>query len=156
MKTMIVVDHLHFSEKNYDMINEVNSVVSNSVNEVSVVSMNLSDKVIDTKFAIMNPVEIDGFDDGVLVALDLKYAREILSSMTNSTKVLYLWDIEWFYRVMNYRDIFSILCNKELTIITRSKNHNQIIKRITGKDTSILPHFNLEKIWNSLKETKTK
>ena len=101
MKTMIVVDNLRFSESNYELIKEVNDVIDNSIHDVSVAVMNFSEKVINTKFAVMNPTEIDSFDDGVLVALDIQSTKDILSSKTNSKKVLYLWDIEWFYKKMN-------------------------------------------------------
>lgn len=154
MKTMIVVDNLSFSEKNYCMINEVNQTIDNSITEVSVAIMNFSEKVINTKFAIMNATEIDGFDNGVLIAIDLNSAKDILSSRTNSKKVFYVWDIEWFYRAIKYVDICSVLQNEELTIITKSKKHKEIIERLTNNKVEILKNFELEKIWNLLKNTE--
>jgi hypothetical protein len=154
MKTMIVVDNLRFSESNYELIKEVNDVIDNSIHDVSVAVMNFSEKVINTKFAVMNPTEIDSFDDGVLVALDIQSTKDILSSKTNSKKVLYLWDIEWFYKKIQYKELFSILQNEELTVITRSESHSKILKNIVGKKTQTFEKFNLESIWNLLKETE--
>ena len=154
MKTMIVVDNLRFSESNYELIKEVNDVIDNSIHDVSVAVMNFSEKVINTKFAVMNPTEIDSFDDGVLIALDIQSTKDILSSKTNSKKVLYLWDIEWFYKKIQYKELFSILQNEELTVITRSESHSKILKNIVGKKTQTFEKFNLESIWNLLKETE--
>lgn len=149
MKTMIVVPHLSFSQQSYQIIKGVNEFVKNSITEVSVCPINVSSKITHTNFAVMNPTEIDSFYNGVLIATTVDCVREILGASNNSRKVLYLFDIEWLNKAFDYEALINTLSNERLTVITRSKSHQLILKNL-GVSTKIIEEFNLEKIWNSL------
>lgn len=155
MKTMIVLDNLTFHEKHYDILTEVNRVCESTTEDVCLSVMNVSSKVVETKCAVMNVSEISSFSDGVLLATTLKDADAILSTVNNSIKVLYLWDIDWMFSRLFNEDIRRILNNERLVVISRSKSHRDILKAVCDKDIKIIEDFNLETIWNLLEKTKT-
>lgn len=157
MKTMLVTDHLGFCELHYQAFTDINKIVENASNEVSVSPINLSTKIMDVDTAIVNIAEIGSFYNGVLLCTNINQASEILSCSVNSRKVLYLWELDWTFNAYDYEFLIKVLCNENLDIIVRSETHQKALKALCGKDPiGIIQNFKLEKIWNLLKETETK
>jgi len=64
---------------------------------------------------------------------------------------LYLYDLNWMYQPMYYDDIYSVLSDPSIVLITRSLHYIQPIKNISNREPdAIIEKFDLEKIWNLL------
>jgi hypothetical protein len=155
MKTMILLDHTAFSEKNYVILSEVNRIVTDTLNDVCIVPYDISNNMINLQCAIVNIGELSSFSNGVLIATTVKHAAEIISCKTNALKVLYLWDLDWFFEEFSGEFLRSVF-NSNIKIITRSQSHQAAIKSFFKIEADILEDFNLEDLWNLLENTKTK
>lgn len=151
MKFMIVTDHTAYSQSNYEIFNEVNRLNTNC----SIVPFNVTNKCMNLNAPILNVSEISPFSDGVLIATTIEQAGEILSAVNNSRKVLYLYDLDWMFNVINYEYLYEILNHPKLEMFVRSPLHADAVLEITNRLITIMPRFNLEEIWNSQKETVT-
>lgn len=149
MKTMVCVDHLGYSGFNYEAFVSINSVVAD-LEEVSIATVDVTNKFIDIKTAVYNLTEMHSFSDGVLMASSLRNAKRVLACANNAKKVLYLYDLDWTSSIMKYDEIHSVLSDKRLRIICRSKSHQDALKRSFGIDAVILKKFDLREIWNLL------
>lgn len=149
MKTMICVDHLGYCGFNYEAFNEINKRVAD-LEEISVATIDITNKFVEIKTAIYNLVEAHSFSNGVLIASSIRNAKRVLSCANTSKKVLYLYDLDWMNSIMRYGEMHSVLSDKRLKIICRSDSHQRAIKRAFGVDASVLNKFDLEKIWNLL------
>lgn len=151
MKTMILLDHLGFSEQHYDIIKDINALVIDSIDEVSIVVNDISSKVIEVNTAVNNIAEMGSFQDGILMCTNIINADHILSINTSSRKILYLWDVDWLHNTFNYEWLYDILANDELGIVVRSEEHKRALKVLCGKEPlGILQNFKLESLWNLL------
>ena len=156
MKTMFLTDHTGFSEQNYFIFNEINELVADSLEEVSVVVNDVSTKLMEINTAVTNVAEIGCFHDGVLVATNVINANQILSAHASSRKVLYLWDVDWMYASYNYEWLYDTLTNDKLEIVVRSETHKRALLNLCDKEPiGILQNFKLEQLWNLLENTKT-
>jgi hypothetical protein len=157
MKTMIVTDHLGFSEHNYEIFKDINSIVATSIEEVSVAVNDVSTKIMEVNTAVTNIAEIGCFQNGVLIATTLANASQILIAKTSSQKLLYLWDIDWMHSLFEYEWLYNTLTNDDLEIIVRSESHRDAVLNLCNREPlGVLRDFKLEKIWNLLENTKTK
>lgn len=157
MKTMFLLDHTGFSEQNYFIFKEINELVEDSIEEVSIAVNDVSTKVIELNTAINNIAEIGCFHDGILVATNILNANQILTAHGSSRKVLYLWDVDWMFTPYNYQWLYDILSNEKLEVIVRSETHREAVLNLCGKEPiGILQKFKLEQLWNLLEDTKTK
>lgn len=157
MKTMICTDSLGYSQENYEAFSNINDVVDRSLEEVSVVPVDVSNECIKLKTAVHNMVELGSFNDGALIAMNIRNAKRILNCPNNSTKVLYLFNLEWMFKEFLYEDLYSVFTNKDLTIVVRSEDYIDPLKKGFGvTPIAVLEEFDLEKLWNSLEETSIK
>ncbi|HEY9703745.1 MAG TPA: hypothetical protein V6C58_14955, partial [Allocoleopsis sp.] len=114
MKTMIVLQHVGFSEQNYEVLKEVNSVVDRMIDDVSVSIYDLSNKMMNMNCAVFSIAELSSFSDGVIICFDSNHIGDLIHSYNNSKKVLYLWDLDWFFRSSNYEDLYDRINNGEI------------------------------------------
>jgi len=157
MKTMFLLDHTGFSEQNYFIISEINKIVADSLEEVSVAVNDVSNKLLEIDTAVTNISEIGCFHNGVLMAMSVINANQILSAHASSRKVLYLWDVDWLHAAYNYEWLHNTLTNDRLEIIVRSEGHRHALLNLCDKEPiGILQNFKLEPLWNLLKNTKKK
>jgi hypothetical protein len=155
MKTMICVSNLGYSQSNYELFRSINRVTEKSLEEVSVVPVDITNKVIELNTAVMNIGELTSFNDGVLVATTIENAQRILSCFTNTIKVLYLYDLDWMFQTIVYDELYDTLTHPDLTIFVRSESHIQPLKALCGIEPhGILESFTLEKLWNLLEDIK--
>ena len=151
MKTMILLDHLGFSEQNYDIIKDVNEFVVDSIDEISIVVNDVSSKIIEVNTAVNNVAEIGCYQEGLLMCTNLINADHILSVNTSSRKLLYLWDVDWLHNTFNFEWVYDVLTNDKLDIIVRSEEHKRALKMLCEKEPlGVLQNFKLELLWNLL------
>jgi hypothetical protein len=151
MKTMILLDHLGFSEQNYEIIKEINTFVIDSLEEVSIIVNDVSTKMMEVNTAVNNIAEMGCFQNGLLMATNLLNAGHILEAKTSSRKLLYLWDVDWLHTAFNYEWLYDILTNDRLDIIVRSEEHKRALKVLCNKEPlGILQNFKMETLWTLL------
>ena len=149
MKTMIFLDNIGFCGFNYDAINEANRHTE-SLEEICFATKDITNKLIPINTAVYLTTEATSFQNGVLIAHTIENAREILSCVNSSKKVLYLYDLDWMHSIMMYGEIYDTLNNKELVVICRSESHSLAVEQAFGVKPIVVKTFNLEEIWNLL------
>ena len=151
MKTLICLENMSYSQFNNEVIDYVNSFVKNSINEISIASL---DETINFKYAntaIFKPGEIDSFDNGLIIGGNIYTMNLIRGSANNSKKLLYLYDLNWMYQPMYYNDVYSVLSDPSIMLISRSLHYIQPIKNISNRrQDAIIEKLDLEKLWNLL------
>ena len=150
MKTLVITDHLAFSEKNYIIFSNINSIVQRTLNDVSVAPLDLSNKITHLDFAVFNISELSSYQNGVIIGTTIKHSFEMNSLSNSSKKVLYLWELDWLFEDFDYEKIYNTLSSKKIQIITRSEEHRLALKNLCNRDSLVLQDFNLEKIWTLL------
>lgn len=150
MKTLIITEHLGFSEKNYMLFSEINNIVENSIHDVSVAPVDLSNKLMALNFAVLNISELSSFQNGLIIGTTIKHAVEMESVHNSSRKVIYLWELDWLFDNCDYEKTYDTLTNKKIEFITRSQEHRNALKTFCGRDSFVLQEFELEKIWTLL------
>ena len=147
MKMGVLFDDFLKSDKNYYMMKEMNEYVAKESDNVSAFVLNMSHKVIPSNFGYMNISDIGHFNNGVLVATTLNTADALNKCASNSKKVFYLWDFEWFNRSFNFYGIQKILSDKNLKIVVRSELQAEVLKNNFNIEVDdIQKEFKLEKI----------
>lgn len=155
MKIAVLLEDTNMSDLNYHVMTELNNRIG-SKHDVFVLTNNVSSKVIKPDFAVMNISNINNVFDGVIIATSLSTARILNKTVTNSRKILFLYQLEWLYSVFDYEEVFGVLNSDDLAIIARSHNHKKLLKQTFNVDVaSIVSEFDLEEIWNSLENIKT-
>ena len=155
MKTMVHVTNLGYSARHYSIFTSINDVVDKSIEEVSVIPLDMTNTCIQLNTAIHQMPELGSFSNGVLLALSFKEAETILSCANNAIKVLYLHDLDWMYDSMPYSRVYDILHNEQLIVITRSEDYLEPLSKAFGFKPKGITQCNLEEIWNLLEEIKT-
>lgn len=151
MKTMLCLDHLGYSYQNYELFNSINDIVETKAEEISLVPLNASRPFMNINTAVYNVGEMSSFNNGLLICSNIRHVKKILSCSTNTTKLLYIYDMDWMYGQMLFDDIYDVLSNKKIKIMVRSTDFLDPISCITTrKPDAVVEHFDLEKIWNSL------
>ena len=150
MKTLVITEHLGFSEKNYIIFSEINKIVSSSLDDVSVAPIDLSNKLMDLNFAVLNVSELSSFQNGLIIGTTVNHAIEMASVYTSSKKLIYLWELDWLFNNYDYEKVYDALANKKIQLITRSEEHRKAVKILCGRESSVLQEFELEKIWTLL------
>jgi hypothetical protein len=152
MKTMICLENVSYSQFNYESIEYINTLTRVSNEEVCFVSLDQTMPFMDINTAVFSPMEMDSFNNGVIISHTIKGAELVLGCSNNSKKVLYLYDLDWMFQPMFYHDIHNVLSNENLRIIVRSEDYLKPLSNIykTKKSLAVMNNFNLEEIWNSL------
>lgn len=148
---MICVDNLAYSYANYELFSSINKIVDKSIEEISIVPLDVAAPFMKINTAIYNVAELGSFKNGVLVASSIFNAEKILECASNAKKVLYLYDLDWMFNIISFDVLYDVLNNPNLTVILRSESFTKPLKAICGeKKYNIMPKFNLETLWNSL------
>jgi|SRR6056300_1553564 sugar-specific transcriptional regulator TrmB len=151
MKTLICLENTSYSQFSDEVINSVNTFVENSIEEISIASLDETLSFKDANTAIFKPNEIDSFRDGLIITNSINTMNLIKGSANNSQRILYLYDLDWMFQQMYYNDIYSILTDPTIKLIIRSKSHIKPIKNISNREPdAVIEKFDLEKIWNLL------
>lgn len=153
MKIGFVVNDTAFSEIHYKIIKEANKLVSE--HEACIFTNHISPRVIDINCAVFNICNASDFYNGLLIACKLDEAKTLSKIKNNSKKVFFIWDLEWIYSNYMYNDVVDTLLSPNLFIVSRTEKYDQLLFNLCGRKADlILEDLDLEKIWNSLVDTK--
>ena len=132
-------------------MSEINRLVENSLDDVFVLTNNISAKCIKNSFAVINMTELSNFSDGLGLATCLDTARSLIKAVIpRTTKAYLVWDLEWMYKPHDFNKVSKVF-NSDLKIIVRSSNHAQVIENLFGRKTDmVLRHFSLKEILHEL------
>lgn len=151
MKTLICLENMSYSQFNNEVVDCVNAFTKNSINEISIASL---DETLTYKYAntaIFKPSEIDSFYDGLIIGGNIYTMNLIKGSANNSKRLLYLYDLNWMFQQMYYNDVYNTLSDPSIILVTRSSHYTKPIKNISKREPdAVIEKFNLEKIWNLL------
>tara|TARA_R100001163_G_scaffold33853_1_gene26220 strand:+ start:583 stop:1053 length:471 start_codon:yes stop_codon:yes gene_type:complete len=127
-----VLEDLGPSQKAFYFIKNFNELSRNQNFSCSAFLCNIGVPVTKPLFSCSS---VSFFSDyfGIAMSTTIAEADMLLKSHNNSKKYLYLWDMEWLTRSMNYSQVCNILLDKRLKIIARSKSHAQIIENFCNK-----------------------
>ncbi len=127
-----VLEDLGPSQKAFYFIKNFNELSRNQNFSCSAFLCNIGVPVTKPLFSCSS---VSFFSDyfGIAISTTIAEADMLLKSHNNSKKYLYLWDMEWLTRSMNYSQVCNILLDKRLKIIARSKSHAQIIENFCNK-----------------------
>jgi hypothetical protein len=71
----------------------------------------------------------------------------MIKTKNNAKKFLYLWDLEWLRKPMDFNYVSSIVRNPELNIITRSHSHKELFENYSNKKVAgIVDDWDMEKM----------
>ena len=127
-----VLNDLGPSQKSFYFIKNFNELSKNPNFSCSAFLCNIGMPVTKPLFSCSS---VSFFSDyfGIAISTSIAEADTVFKSNNNSKKYLYLWDMEWLVRSMNYSQVCKILLDKRLKIIARSKSHAQIIENFCNK-----------------------
>lgn len=146
MKVAVAVCDLAPSQLNFLVIKNGNDwLAENPRDDYLVLYQRLAAACMPMNFASMQIIEGWGLD-GVLVATSLSTAENIIKFPSATKKFFYVWDLEWIRQHNTYRYFQDIYGNKELNLISRSKDHAKAIKHAWNRDSIIIEDFNLKEI----------
>lgn len=152
MKTAVLVHDTNISDLNYHVMSELNNM--SNTHEVFLLTNNISSRVIEPNFAIINSSRVACTYDAIVIATTIDTARLLIKAAINSRKVFYLYQLDWLYLPFNYNEVYDVI-NSDLELIVRSKNHANLIEKVFGRKVdNIVPEFRLDEIWNLLENTK--
>lgn len=106
MNISFVVNNLGNSELAFDLISTVNSHPENSN---AIFYQNILPPVIEPQCLATNLTSLNAIT-GTAVAFDLESAQTLDVAGTPTKNILYLYDLEWFYKPINFmvaRDLMS-------------------------------------------------
>ena len=130
-KIGFVVESLGPNQLAYQLIRSANQLLMERDDfDIILYYRNLSPLVMKPNFAIMNMYEAFR-PDSPLVATDLNTATRILDYFTLD-RYFYIWDLEHTKMNRSYEDFAQIYQNPKLKLITRSKQHFDIIQLTWG------------------------
>lgn len=141
-----VLEDLGPSQKSFYFIKNFNELARDTNFSCSAFVCNIGVPVTKALFSCSS---VSFFSDylGTAIATTLTEADMLLKSNNNSKKYLYLWDMEWLVRPMNYSQVCNILLDERLKIIARSKSHAQIIENFCNKKPiGIVEDWNKEQL----------
>ena len=141
-----VLNDLGPSQKSFYFIKNFNEISRDPNFSCSAFLCNIGAPVTKALFSCSS---VSFFSDyfGTAISTSIAEADMLLKSNNNSKKYLYLWDIEWLVRPMNYSQVCDILLDKRLKIIARSKSHAQIIENFCNKKPiGIVEDWNKEQL----------
>lgn len=147
-----VINDLGPSQKSFYLIKTFNELSRDPNFSCSAFLCNIGVPVTKPLFSCCS---VSFFSDysGSAIATSLQEADTVLKSSNNSKKYLYLWDMEWLTKPMNYSEVCKILLNERLNIIARSVSHASIIKNFCNKKpVGIVDDWNKDQLLSILEK----
>jgi hypothetical protein len=146
MNISFVVNNLSNSELSYELISAVNK---NSDCSNAIFFQNNLPSVIQPECLTMNITGLSG-SKGKAVAFDLESAAILLQTNTKTTNYLYLYDLEWLFKPINYVVARQLMDN--FTVFARSEDHASVISNFLNKKVEVIA--GLEDLFQCLKLSK--
>ena len=144
MKIGFVVPDLAPSQLSYYLIKNINEQCAISKDDFVIFFEDVSTKIIDPHFAIMNAAELWTFD-GILISTTISTALTCINSMSTAEKYFYVWDLEWLREMgKNFEYSIKAFTSDEIRLIARSQDHAVAIKNYCNRDVlDIVEDFNI-------------
>lgn len=142
MNISFVVNNLGNSELSFDLISLLNKHPENSN---AVFYQNIIPPVMETQFLTTNLTALSSAT-GTVVVFDLDCAQILETSGTPTKNVLYLCDLEWLYKPVNY--LVAVELMEKFEVYTHSKKYADIASRYLNKPVKICE--TLEKLYECL------
>jgi len=149
-----IVKDLGPSQQSFYLIKKFNELSRDPNFSCSAFVANLGVPVTKPLFSCSS---VSFFSDyiGMAIATNLEEADILLKSNNNCKKYLYLWDLEWLVRPMNFTQVCNILRDDRLKIIARSKSHADIINNFCNKEAiGIVEDWNNEQLLEIMEKEK--
>lgn len=149
-----IVKDLGPSQQSFYLIKKFNELSRDPNFSCSAFVANLGVPVTKPLFSCSS---VSFFSDyiGMAIATNLEEADILLKSNNNCKKYLYLWDLEWLVRPMNFTQVCNILRDNRLKIIARSKSHADIINNFCNKEAiGIVEDWNNEQLLEIMEKEK--
>lgn len=145
----ILVDSLGKDQKSQSIITELNKGVKN--NEICPIMFFLECDIpiITPLFARMQAEEVYCYPHPV-ISTSMKTAEILLDIPLPIKKYLYLWDMEWLYKIDDFEKYKNIMDN--LDVIVRCKEHQQLIQQCWLKTSHIVEDFCYDRLKKLLSE----
>lgn len=148
-----IIDNLGPSQKSFYLIKEFNKSLQSSDICASVFFNRSAIPVVPVMFSCKNISFLAGYHD-IAISTTLQEADILLKSDNGADKYLYLWDMEWLIQPQQYAYVCNILLDKRLKIITRSKEHSNVVYNFCNKrPVGIVDNWNLDSLIHTIYKT---
>lgn len=135
MNISFVVNNLGNSEMAFDLISTINKHPEHSN---SIFYQNILPPVIEPQCLATNLTSLYAIS-GTAVAFDLECAQTLVSAGTPTRNILYLYDLEWFFKPINFvvaRDLMS-----KFEVYATSNKHADILANYLNKPVGAFETF---------------
>ena len=123
----ILLKDVDVSQKNWQLISQLNQLNLKSNNNYCVFYMNPSPLCVNNFCSIDTIHNIHKVGKGILIATDLDTALILQKSQTKARKIYYVWDLEFVHN-KNSNYLFNLNILKSLDLWTRSGSYSDVIK----------------------------
>lgn len=146
MKIGILLNDLMLSQRSFYAVKELSKCLDNVDDSPVIFYLNMSSKVTDIHFAMMNVYNLTHFS-GVCLATDLETADILRKSNNRMDRYFYIWDLEWLRSTFNYENVLEVMTDPKLKLIARSEDHKRVIENYTNKEVvGIVEDFNIDQL----------
>lgn len=84
---------------------------------------------------------------GMAIATNIKDTDSILKIAGGADVYLYLWNLPWNYRSIDFESSVKVMRNPRVNLIARSKSHSQAIENFCNKKpVAIIDNWDIEKL----------
>lgn len=152
-KLNIIVEHTGACQMAYSMIENCNKLCLDGHASVCCFYEFLQQPCRIKMFPSFNLVGAWA-QEGITIATTLQLAQSMIEWPGPSHKIYYIWDIGWLLnpRYVNAYKQYELLHDKNIIIITRCEDHNNIIKNNYNRESDfIFDNFDNKKLLNVIK-----
>lgn len=142
MNISFIVNNLGNSELAFDLISCVNS---NSQNSNVILYQNLIPPVVEPHCLTTNIASLPSIS-GTAVVFDLECAHVLEQAKTQTRNILYLYELEWLYKPVDYLFARALMSNFE--VCTVNHKYAEIITNYLDKKVNV--YSSLEKLYECL------
>ena len=141
-----LINDLSMSQKSFYLIKEFNKMIDDTSVSVGVFCNRQAIPPIQPLFGCKLASFLVSYN-GILISTTLAEAESSLKLPNKSDRYLYLWDLEWLERSVDFDKAVEILRDEKLKVIARSKAHAQIIESFANiKVCGIVSDWNMSQL----------
>jgi hypothetical protein len=139
-----IVQDLAISQKTFYLIKEFNKCINDTSLSTGVFNVRSCIPSIPTLFGCKMTANLCSYN-GVIISTTLEEAEVTLRTSNNTSKYLYLWDLDWIDNPVSYSIAMNILRDERLKIVARSNDHAALIKNFCNKEVvGIVDNWNMD------------
>lgn len=128
-----IVDSLGPSQMSFYLIKRFNNLIKDVDYSPICFYNNLTKPVITPFFGCANIASLSAFR-GAAISTNIETASLILRTCNKMDRYLYVWDLEWLRRPMEFGHTMPIFRHPKIQIIARSEDHKNIIENYINRD----------------------